>query len=518
MVQQDIDPFLCFPGISIGKLKGDSMFKFISLAVLSVTALEAFATSPVIYGDDNRQEVYEASALHQKLAQSAISMIEKTKLTRSPEKPGLVQIEQKTLRAWLEAQFEEEKSVRLSKSAQEAVDEKVTFCQSERFTEQPNPAECSGFLVGPDLIVTAGHCVAIPDFCSNYSWVLDFKIDPQTKTAGIDVKEENVFNCKKVISTVLNNGMGLDYGLVQLDRKITDREALTIRSEGMLPNSSPLMVIGNPSGLPLKIAPGARIRANSHPFYFSANLDTFQGNSGSAVLNSEDGTVEGILVRGEEDFEANTGLMCIEAKRCDDSGCRGEDVSRMTSIPEFAVKDALFRTAEKGDLKELQKLLKTKFWIDIYGKDGKTALMKAALNKKNVFVKVLIEKGADVTLEDTDGNSALHSAAIKLSKKNSDIVNMLVEAGAKIEARNLLGETALLVAAKNLNLEAVKILIKSGADKNALDKNNESALFPFARKGDKRAVKELIDLGIDVSVKNGTGQSIHELEGSPINA
>ena len=33
------------------------------------------------------------------------------------------------------------------------------LCQTERFRDQPIGAFCSGFLVAPDIIATAGHCV-----------------------------------------------------------------------------------------------------------------------------------------------------------------------------------------------------------------------------------------------------------------------------------------------------------------------------------------------------------------------
>ncbi len=480
------------------------------LTIISLLTIPALATNPVIYGEDNRQEVFEASASHQMMAASAITMVEKVKLSRADDRPGLVQIEQKTLRNWLESQFQEEKSSLLSKSAQEAVDQKVSFCEGERFTEQPNAGMCSGFLVAPDLIVTAGHCVAIENMCETYSWVFDFRIDAVTKTAGVDVKEENIYNCKKVISSALANGLGLDYGLIQLDRKVKDRAPLEVRTDGLVQAQANLVVIGNPSGLPLKVAAGATVRANIHPFYFSANLDTFQGNSGSAVINSDTGVVEGILVRGEEDFEANTGLMCIEAKRCDDSGCRGEDVSRMTQIPEYAVKDALFKLAEKGDVKELEKLTKIKFWVDIYGKNGKTALMTASQHLRIDFVKALLAKGSDAKLTDTEGNNALHATAAGLQIKHSQLVKTLLDAGVEVEAKNIAGETALLVAAKRLNLDGVKLLIANGADKNAVDLSNENALFAFARNGNKRAVKELVRLGVDATIRNFQGKSIED--------
>ena len=487
------------------------MFKSGSFIVLTLAALPALATNPVIYGEDHRQEVYESTALNQKLAGSAATMIGKEKLTRSSEKPGLVQVDQTTLRQWLESQFGEQKSALLSNSAQDAVDQRVTFCANERFTEQPNAGMCSGFLVGPDLLVTAGHCSVITNFCEKFDWVFDFKVDADSKTAGVDVKEENIYSCKKVISQALSTGLGLDYALVQLDRKVKGRESLTLRTEGMVSVKTPLVVIGSPSGLPLKVSAGAAVRTNNHPFYFAANLDTFQGNSGSAVFNAESGVVEGILVRGEEDFEANTSLMCIEAKRCDDSACRGEDVSRMTSIPEYAVKDALMKLAAKGDVKELEKLSKTKFWIDIYGKDGKTALMVSVDHTKDQMVQELLKKGADVKIQDAEGNSSLHVLAQKLSRKSSDLLKVLIEAGAPLEAKNALGETALLVAARNLNLDGVKLLIKNGVAKNALDNNGENAIFAFARKGDKRAVKELAELGVDSSIRNASGIAIEEI-------
>ncbi|MES2525846.1 MAG: ankyrin repeat domain-containing protein [Bdellovibrionota bacterium] len=488
------------------------MLKTCTLAVFTLVAIKANATTPVIYGEDNRQEVYEATPMNQALAASAATMIEKSKLTKSEDKPGLVQVEQTTLRTWLEAQFDEQKSNLLTPAAKVAVDQRITFCAGEKFTEQPNAGVCSGFLVGPDLLVTAGHCVAVPDFCEKYDWVFDFKVDAESKTAGVDVKEANVYSCKKVISNALTNSLGLDYGLIQLDRKVKGRKALNVRSEGKIADGSGIVVIGSPSGLPLKVAAGANVRKNLHPFYFAANLDTFQGNSGSAVFNAESGVVEGILVRGEEDFEANTTLMCIEAKKCADGDCRGEDVSRMTSIPEIAVKDALFRLAEKGDVKELEKLTKTRFWIDIYGVDGRTALMKATVKGHVEFLKKLIEKGADVKIQDAEGNSALHLLAATLNKKSTNTLNEILKAGGALEAKNDSAETALLVAARSLNYEAVRILIKNGADKNAVNDKNENVLFAFSRNGDNKSVKELIAIGVDASVRNADGQTAQELK------
>jgi V8-like Glu-specific endopeptidase len=88
-------------------------------------------------------------------------------------------------------------------------------------------------------------------------------------------------------------------------------------------------------GLPVKIAGGADV-AEIRKRYFTANLDTYHGNSGSLVLNSDSlkrGQLlaEGILVRGEDDFQESKS--CGLSKSCPADGCRKEDV---TLTSEFA--------------------------------------------------------------------------------------------------------------------------------------------------------------------------------------
>jgi hypothetical protein len=91
-----------------------------------------------------------------------------------------------------------------------------------------------------------------------------------------------------------------------------------------------LVVVGHPSGLAVKIAAGATVRSNLESAYFVANLDTYGGNSGSAVFNEQTGLIEGILVRGETDFKYKNG--CYVSNICDVDGCRGEDVTRVSEI------------------------------------------------------------------------------------------------------------------------------------------------------------------------------------------
>lgn len=379
-----------------------------------------------IYGEDNRQEVYQASEKHQLLARSTAVMVSETKISRMTPVSGQVELEQTSLRSWLETGLESSNKL-MSPVLKTASEAKITFCEGTPFVDQPNPGMCSGFLIGPDLLVTAGHCVEIENFCSEYRWVFDFKMDEATQTAGLDIKEENVYSCKRVISSALSTALEIDFGLIQLDRPVTGRSPLKIRNELKVADASPLVVIGSPSGLPTKVAAGANVRNNNHPFYFNANLDTFQGNSGSAVFNDETGVVEGILVRGEEDFTGNKARMCIDLFRCENDSCRGEDVTRIMTIPEVAVQKALVTAAEKGNLIELDKILALRTWVDFYGVDGESALMKATRAVQAESMKRLIAKGADVNLKNAVGESVLQIAK---ATGNEGIVQILKDAGA----------------------------------------------------------------------------------------
>ena len=91
------------------------------------------------------------------------------------------------------------------------------------------------------------------------------------------------------------------------------------------------MVIGHPSGLPTKVAEGASVRSVDTAF-FTANLDTYGGNSGSAVFNSLSGEVEGILVRGETDYVFDNERSCHSSYHCGDDECSGEDVVKISEV------------------------------------------------------------------------------------------------------------------------------------------------------------------------------------------
>ena len=294
---------------------------------LIITTL-SFSATRVIYGDDNRMDIENVlNPEIQKLASSvAIRVGLNSVLLKS--KTFSYDFVPKMTDPW-----------------------GVGLCKDEKFAKQTSIGDCTGFLVGPDLLATAAHCVMNSDeiikkkqtrSCARNAWIFDYKLE-SGKVKTKDISLDNLYYCKHV---VVGDFRGFaDFALIKLDRKVKNRKPLKVRTMGRIKNSSELFTIGSPSGLPLKYAGKATIITNKEREFFSASLDTFSGNSGSPVFNAKDNVVEGILVRGRTDYVDGEfdGEYCMrvntckqDATKCESSDLEfegsGEHVSRITRI------------------------------------------------------------------------------------------------------------------------------------------------------------------------------------------
>ncbi len=199
------------------------------------------------------------------------------------------------------------------------------LCEDLPFNDQPAPGDCTGFLVGPKTLVTAGHCMRFANDCEKHKWVFGFK-------AGVDIFESSqIYSCKNIIaqSLVTTDYEHSDYAVIELDRAVEGATPLQFRKEGSIAKDTPLLVIGHPSGLPMKASDGAVVKTQGNaaflqklekrPYFFAANLDTFGGNSGSPVFNLNTGLVEGILVKGREDYKFDENFRCYKLNKVEDN-------------------------------------------------------------------------------------------------------------------------------------------------------------------------------------------------------
>jgi len=85
----------------------------------------------------------------------------------------------------------------------------------------------------------------------------------------------------------------------------------------------------------------------------------------------------------------------------------------MTSANNAYHKDFLLAVRD-GNMDELERLLETKdgkINVNVYDKEGQTALHQSCLDGNLELVKLLVRFGADVKLANRDGWNALHIAA-----------------------------------------------------------------------------------------------------------
>lgn len=285
---------------------------FATLSLSCFSSPNPAKQAKVIYGDDNRLDMVETlNPKHIELSRSTAAQIDNKNLIRtSKSRFG----------------FGKDNYRVVSQTLQQ-----IGICPTERFSHQVAGARCSGFLVGKDLLVTAGHCIKTIEDCENYSWVFGYEVKT-TADVTVTLPYENVFHCKEIVARALDNNTQDDYALVRLDREVKNRNPLSFRREGVIADNASVFVIGHPIGLPTKVADGANVRNNQPEKYFIANLDTYGGSSGSAVFNSITYEVEGILVRGEDDWVYNPNTNCSESRICKNDSCRGEDVTRITNF------------------------------------------------------------------------------------------------------------------------------------------------------------------------------------------
>ncbi|MBG07864.1 MAG: peptidase [Halobacteriovoraceae bacterium] len=286
-------------------------FKIIALLFLSILSDNLLANEKVIYGEDDRKDLYEITDL--KWIENAQSVA------------ALIPLEN------LKEIGDDSKSLRLNTS--NLIEEGV--CRDERFTSQEAAAECSGFLVDDDLMITAGHCVKSLKTCEKTRWVFGYDLSTQDKDYRL-IPKKNVFKCSEVISFFQgDHDDEPDYAILRLDRPVLGRKPLQIRKEGRIKKGGRLYIAGFPLGLPLKMAGGGWVRKNSKGPYFITNLDSFEGNSGAPVFSERDQFVEGILVGGEDDFFWDSKKDCYRVKRCSEKRCQGESVTKITALKEL---------------------------------------------------------------------------------------------------------------------------------------------------------------------------------------
>lgn len=203
------------------------------------------------------------------------------------------------------------------------------LCNDEEYWNEPSACYCTAFLVAPDIVVTAQHCISqVP--LERIRLILGFELADKNAVPDYVIKEREVFTPVEIVGG--SDGQTLDFVMLRLDHKAVLQPSLPLAS--LSPNiGDSVYAIGYPSGLPMKVAGIGLITKLDGKVYSYSNLHTYEGNSGSPVFNSRTHEVVGILIEGDQDFE-NRGN-CRKAKECYGRSCKGEKAISAVQIRPF---------------------------------------------------------------------------------------------------------------------------------------------------------------------------------------
>lgn len=405
------------------------------------------------------------------------------------------------------------------------------FADNVKFLDQPAIGSCTGFLIAPNILVTAGHC--IKDI-NQYVWVFDYTYESEfIDNKKLNFKVDNIYEVQQVLASKLDDYTKDDYAFLRLF-KSSDRAPYRFRTSGKVLNNSEVNTLGCPTGLPLKFSRNAKVIDNSPDNWFKSDIDAFPGNSGGPVFD-KNGFIEGILVRGAVaengfddiytgDYKYNASCDCIETENWESvkytAGCQSQ---KITSFPSDVLTTAIYENiayAIKNNLSDRLNSWSIYKWI--FGNEFKTeqnSLERMAINFDNVaalekilkimgenmpddIARVLLDEGIindnltalkrllnNGILADAGYNSSYTALQRAVSLNKVYIAEQLITYGANTQVKK--NKNLLHLAATTGNFKMVNLLLENGIDANERD-NNRKQPEKIAKKSDYKKLHKYL--------------------------
>ncbi|KAF3005617.1 hypothetical protein E8E13_002525 [Curvularia kusanoi] len=122
------------------------------------------------------------------------------------------------------------------------------------------------------------------------------------------------------------------------------------------------------------------------------------------------------------------------------------------------------------------------------------------------IAQLLLEHGADVNAENSDGDSVLQDAVF-YSKTNKEFLKLLMDQGADVEAEGSDGWTPLHYAVSGGNVVAVRLLLAKDVDIEAKTDEERTPLFLAILEDKRKIARMLIDQGASIDALKDKGRS-----------
>ncbi|MFL0195668.1 ankyrin repeat domain-containing protein [Clostridium sp. WILCCON 0269] len=169
---------------------------------------------------------------------------------------------------------------------------------------------------------------------------------------------------------------------------------------------------------------------------------------------------------------------------------------------------------EEGNLDELKIFIKNGGDVNVKC-DDKSLLHFVIDNCENNYfevIELLINNGADINSHESYlKETPLHRICARIKPK-IDVVQLLLDRGAKVNAENISGKTPIFYCSFSYSVELLNLLVvKYGADIKHTDKYNNTLLHDDYLNNNTETfedfLKVLISLGFNINSKNNAGHT-----------
>jgi V8-like Glu-specific endopeptidase len=443
-----------------------------------------------VFGADDRKEIKDAEGFKQ-FARATAVMISKESIYND-------EFYSWSLRERLTRQFETDR-----------------FDSDVKFLDQPVVGSCTGFLIAPDIMVTAGHCINSMEDANKFVWVFDYTSESDfINGRRLQFKDENIFEVESIIASDLDDDTDDDYSILRLKRK-SNRAPYRFRTSGTVLEGGAINTIGCPTGLPLKFSTNAQVTNNEPSNWFKSNIDAFPGNSGGPVFD-KNGFIEGILVRGAVeydngsytgDYKYDSDCDCVKTVQWDSArwtaGCQAH---KITAIPYNTIVMSIYENLKYAILtNNTERFNSWKIYSWVFNKKYTNAtgrLETAALNTGNLSALSSI---LEITSKDLSDDYARSLIDITMADNDSDALKVLLANDILADAGANSTYSALQTAVKQRKTQLIELLIDYGADINVKASNGDTLLHLAAKTGNAGLTKLLLNKGLNPSLKNIKG-------------
>ena len=226
------------------------------------------------------------------------------------------------------ARFEDKGDGRFVLKPAKTLGELGACCDQHR-RDDISVATCTAFLISPNVVATARHCVKTNSIADSVRFVFGFAKDKDGKLPPVFIAKQTIFKAYRVRRSCTDN-RNIDWAIVELDGVVRGVSPVQI-GDGQPLVGDRIYMVSSPLGVPLKLAANASVRRNSDLGFFVSDIDGFTDGSGGPVFAEANDNVEGVYLRGEVDVRKVCG--CMRASICPQNACRGEDATRIGRLP-----------------------------------------------------------------------------------------------------------------------------------------------------------------------------------------